>query len=68
MISVAFRFVAANQHPDQDTIAPFRKSFLKEIEALFVQILLLAREMGLLMVALDGTKIYANASKQRAVL
>src|SRR5208282_4969463 len=46
--SVAFRFVAANQHPDHDTIAAFRKRFLKEIEALFVQILLLAREMGLL--------------------
>jgi transposase len=46
--SVAFRFVAANQHPDHDTIAAFRKRFLKEIEALFVKILLLAREMGLL--------------------
>ena len=68
--SVAFRFVAANQHPDHDTIAAFRKRFLKEIEALFVQILLVAREMGLLKmgtVALDGTKIHANASKHSAL-
>jgi len=68
--SVAFRFVAANQHPDHDTIAAFRKRFLKEIEALFVKILLLAREMGLLKmgtVALDGTKIHVNASKHSAL-
>jgi len=57
--SVAFRFIAANDHPDHDTIATFRRRFLKEIEGLFVQLLLLAREMGLLKmgtVALDGTK------------
>ena len=68
--SVAFRFVAANQHPDHDTIAAFCKRFLKEIEALFVQVLLLAREMGLLRmgtVALDGTKVHANASKHSAL-
>src|ERR1700750_2519035 len=35
--SVAFRFVAANQHPDHDTIATFRRRFLKQIEALFVE-------------------------------
>jgi transposase len=67
--SVAFRFVAANEHPDHDTIATFRRRFLKEIEALFVQVLLLAREMGLLKmgtVALDGTKIHANASRHSA--
>ena len=40
--SVAFRYMAANKHPDHDTIAAFRKRFLKEIEALFVKILLLA--------------------------
>ena len=44
--SVASRFVAANQHPDHDTIAAFRRRFLKEIETLFVQVLMLAREMG----------------------
>jgi transposase len=68
--SVAFRFVAANEHPDHDTIATFRRRFLKEIEGLFVQVLLLAREMGLLKmgtVALDGTKIHANASKHSAL-
>lgn len=68
--SVAFRFVTANDHPDHDTIATFRRRFLKEIEGLFVQLLLLAREMGLLKmgtVALDGTKIHANASKHSAL-
>ena len=35
--SVAFRFLAANEHPDHDTIATFRRRFLKDIEALFVQ-------------------------------
>ena len=67
---VAFRFVAANQNPDHDTIAAFRRRFLKEIEASFVKVLLLAREMGLLRmgtVALDGTKIHANASKHSAL-
>src|SRR5690348_5665793 len=68
--SVAFRFIAANDHPDHDTIATFRRRFLKEIEALFVQVLLLAREMGMLKlgtVALDGTKIHANASRHSAL-
>ena len=68
--SVAFRFIAANEHPDHDTIAAFRRRFLKEIEALFVQVLLLAREMGVLKmgtVALDGTKIHANASRHSAL-
>lgn len=68
--SVAFRFIAANQHPDHDTIATFRRRFLKEIEALFVQVLMMAREMGVLKlgtVALDGTKIHANASRHSAL-
>lgn len=68
--SVAFRFIAANDHPDHDTIAAFRRRFLNEIEALFVQVLLLAREMGVLKmgtVALDGTKIHANASRHSAL-
>ena len=68
--SVAFRFVAANQHPDHDTIAAFRGRFLKKIEALFVQVLSLAREMGVLKlgtVALDGTKVHANASRHSAL-
>src|SRR6476661_4998081 len=46
--SVAFRFIAANEHPDHDTIATFRRRFLKDIQALFVKVLLLAGEMGVL--------------------
>src|ERR1700749_3069677 len=68
--SVALRLVAANQHPDHDTIATFRRRFVKRIEGLFVQVLLLAREMGVLKmgtVALDGTKIHANASRHSAL-
>ena len=68
--SIAFRFVAANEHPDHDTIAAFRKRFFKEIEALFTQVLRLAREMGVLKlgtVGLDGTKIHANASRHSAL-
>ena len=68
--SVAFRFIAANDHPDHDTIAAFRRRFLKEIEGLFVQVLLLAREMGVLnmgTIGLDGTKIHANASRHSAL-
>jgi transposase len=68
--SVAFRFIAANQHPDHDTIATFRRRFLPQVEALFVQVLLLARELGVLQlgtVALDGTKIHANASRHSAL-
>ena len=68
--SVAFRFIAANEHPDHDTIAAFRRRFLSEIEGLFVQVLGVAREMGVLKlgtVALDGTKIHANASRHSAM-
>ncbi|MCJ7602222.1 MAG: IS1182 family transposase, partial [Desulfobulbaceae bacterium] len=67
--SVAFRFISANTHPDHDTIATFRKRFLDQLQPLFVQILMLAREMGLLKlgkVSLDGTKVKANASKHHA--
>jgi hypothetical protein len=46
--SVAFHFIAANDHPDHDTIATFWSRFLKDIEALFVRMLELAREVGLL--------------------
>lgn len=68
--SVAFRFIAANTQPDHDSIATFRRRFLAQIEKLFVQVLLLAREMNCLKlgnIALDGTKIAANASKHRAL-
>lgn len=68
--SVAFRYLAANTHPDHDTLATFRRRFLPQIEALFVQVLLLAREMKVLrlgQIALDGTKLKANASKHKAL-
>ncbi len=68
--SVAFRFIAANTQPDHDSIATFRRRFLPQIETLFVQVLVLAREMKCLKlgnIALDGTKIAANASKHRAL-
>src|SRR5690242_18495790 len=66
--SVAFRFVAANQHPDHDTIAAFRRRFLKPIEALFVEVLRLAREMGVMKlgtIAIDGTKMHADRKSKR---
>ena len=68
--SVAFHFVAANTHPDHDTLATIRRRFLKEVEALFVQVLMLAREVKLLMlgnIALDGIKIHANAGRHKAL-
>src|SRR6056297_2825379 len=68
--SVAFRFITGDTHPDHDTIATFRKRFLPELEGLFVQLLVLAKVMGLLKlghVSLDGTKIKANASKHKAM-
>jgi transposase len=67
--SVAFRSIAANDHPDHDTIATFGRRFLKGIEGLFVKLLLPAREMGVLKlgtVALDGTKIHANGQYEPA--
>ncbi len=68
--SVAFRYVAANSHPDHDTIATFRRRFLPKLKELFVQILMIAVEAGVLKlgsVSLDGTKMKANASKHKAL-
>src|SRR3546814_17976526 len=67
---VAVRFVAADQHPDHDTIASFRRENADAIAAAFAEVLLLARELGLLklgMVSIDGSKIDASASKIRSV-
>jgi transposase len=67
---VGARFIAANTHPDHDTIATFRRTNKAAFEAAFLEMLLLARETGLLqlgMVSIDGTKIDANASKIRSV-
>ena len=68
--SVAFRYIAANTHPDHDTLAHFRRRFGFQFEQLFVQVLMLAREMGMLKlgkVSIDGSKIKANASKHSAL-
>ena len=68
--SVAFRFVAADEHPDHDTLNTFRKRFLKEIAGLMVEVLLIARTLGVLQlgnIALDGSKLKANASKHSAL-
>lgn len=68
--SLAFRFIAANSHPDHDTLASFRRRFAKEFEATFVQVLQVARENQLARfgtLSLDGTKIHANASRHSAL-
>lgn len=68
--SVAFRYVAANKHPDHDTIAEFRKRFLPQLKKLFVEILTIAHQMNVLKlgkVSIDGTKVQANASKHKAL-
>ena len=67
---VAFRYLAADQHPDHDTIAAFRQEHLAHLAQLFVQVLQLCQRVGLVKlghVALDGTKIKANASKHKAM-
>jgi transposase len=68
--SVAFRYIAANSHPDHDTLCAFRRRFLPELQKLFVQVLSIARQMKLLKlgtIALDGTKVHANASRHNAL-
>ena len=68
--SIPFRYIAGDLHPDHDTIANFRKTFLTEIQELFVQILLLAEAAGVLQlgnISLDGSKVHADASKSKAV-
>ena len=68
--SIPFRFIAGGLHPDHDTIAHFRKTFLAELKALFVQVLLVAQGAGALNlgnISLDGSKLHADASKSHAV-
>ena len=68
--SIPFRYIASGMHPDHDTIANFRKTFLAEIQELFVQILLLAQVAEVLKlgnISLDGSKVHADASKSKAV-
>jgi transposase len=67
---IPFRYIAGGLHPDHSTIAWFRKQFLPEIKGIFVQVLLVAREMGYLKlgnISLDGSKVHADASKSKAV-
>jgi transposase len=67
---VAFRVLAGGHHPDHDTIAGFRRQFLDELQGLFVQSVQLAQRAGLVKlgrVAIDGTKLQANASKHKAM-
>ena len=68
--SMPFHFLAGGLHPDHDTIAHFRKTFLPALKDLFVHLLLYAQEIGVLTlgnISLDGTKIHADASKSRAI-
>jgi transposase len=68
--SIPFRFIAGGWHPDHDTIANFRKTFLPQIAVLFVQVLLVAKVAGVLKlgnISLDGSKIHADASKSKAI-
>ena len=70
--SIPFRFLAGGRHPDHDTLAHFRKTFLPQISELFVQVLLVAADLGVLKVgqinvSFDGSKIHADASKSHAV-
>ncbi len=68
--NIPMRYVAGGLHPDHDTIAHFRKTFLIEIQELFVQILQLAEAVGVLHLgnlSIDGSKIHADASKSKAV-
>jgi transposase len=67
---IPFRVLTADQHPDHDTIADFRKTHLKALAGLFVDVLRLCQKAGLASlghIALDGTKVKANASKHKAM-
>jgi transposase len=67
---VAFRYLAADQHPDHDTIADFRQTHLQSLARLFTQALQLCDKAGLIKlghVAIDGSKLKANASKHKAM-
>ena len=67
---IGVRFVAANRHPDHDTITRFRRENFAAVSESFLQVLLLAKELKLLrvgLVSVDGSKFKANASKHRSV-
>lgn len=69
---LGLRFLTANQHPDHDSIAAFRKRHLAALSALFEQVLQLCAEVGLVNAGeielyLDGSKMLANASKHKTL-
>ena len=67
---VAFRFLAANQAPDFRSVARFRRRHLAALDALFLEILKLCRQAGMVKlgrVGLDGSKVRANASRRKAM-
>ena len=67
---VAFRLLAAGNFPRHRTIRDFRAQHLDELSALFVQVVKVAQELGLVKlgtVAIDGTKVKANASRHKAM-
>ena len=67
---VSFRVLAGNQQPDHDSIAAFRKRHFPQLAALFTEVLRLCEKAGLVKlghVAIDGTKVKANASKHKAM-
>ncbi len=67
---VAFRYLSADRHPDHDTIASFRQQHLEALGKLFVQALQLCRRAGLVrlgLLAIDGTKVQAQASKRESM-
>ncbi len=67
---IPFRYIAGGWHPDHDTLAHFRKTFLAEITDLFAQVLVVAHELGLLKlgnISVDGSKVHADASKSHAL-
>jgi len=68
--SIPFRYIAGDRHPDHDTIANFRKTFLPELKELFVHLLVLAHLAEVVVleaISADGTKVHADASKSKAV-
>jgi transposase len=67
---IGFRVLAGDQHPDHDSIASFRKQHLEALAGLFLQVLRLCQKAGLVKlghIAIDGTKLKANASKHKAM-
>lgn len=67
---VAYRVLSGNQQPDHDSIADFRRRHLKALAGLFVQVLKLCQEAGLVKlghVSVDGSKVKANASRHKAM-